>query len=338
VSNYPAYGPKHVVSPSTRSAGAETEIAHGSNSGDRLSALADEDLKLALLIRHFELKLLDLFGQGQINGTTHTCLGQEYVPVALRPLLDLKDFVFSNHRGHGHYIARYGDPRGLLAEIMGREGAVCGGVGGSQHILRDRYLSTGVQGQSLPVATGMALALKRTSPGNMACAYIGDGTWGEGAVYEALNMAQLWRLPLVVVVENNGIAQSTATEVQMAGTIEGRCNGFGVQYEGVRSADINKIRNQLNPCFLSIRKFAHPLVIEFQTSRVGPHSKGDDTRPAETIEDVRRRDWLHRYSIEFAVQFARFDSGVQAQIDDIAEQVAALPLASLETDENFTES
>src|SRR5690606_11025172 len=145
-------------------------------------SLSDDDLGLLLLIRHFERKLLDLFGQGLVQGTTHTCLGQEYVPVALAPLLDERDYVFSNHRGHGHYLARFRDPYGLLAEILGREGAVCGGVGGSQHILSGRYLSTGIQGESLPVATGVALRLRDAEPGALALAYIGDGTWGEGAV------------------------------------------------------------------------------------------------------------------------------------------------------------
>jgi acetoin:2,6-dichlorophenolindophenol oxidoreductase subunit alpha len=330
VRNRPAYGPQHENSSSRRSATGETETAPPSASRGVLSELADEDLKLALLIRNFERKLLDLFEQGQLNGTTHTCLGQEYVPVALRPLLNLEDFVFSNHRGHGHYLARYGDPRGLLAEIMGRTGAVCGGVGGSQHILRDRYLSTGVQGQSLPVATGMALALKRSSPGHLACAYVGDGTWGEGAVYEALNIAQLWRVPLVVTVENNGIAQSTATEVQMAGTIEGRCKGFDIRYERIESADINDIRYRLKPLFQSVRKFVHPLVIEFRTSRLGPHSKGDDTRPAEELEAVRQHDWCLRYSTEFPEQFARCDDEMRAQVDQVADEVAALPLVGTE--------
>ena len=145
---------------------------------------------------------------------------------------------------------------------------------GSQHVLRDRYLSTGVQGESLPIATGMALALKRSSPGNLACAYVGDGTWGEGAVYEALNMAQLWRLPLVVVVENNGIAQSTATEVQMAGTIEGRCKGFGIRYKRIEYVDIERYRYQLKPGFQSVRKFVHPLVIEFRTFPPGAAQQG----------------------------------------------------------------
>jgi acetoin:2,6-dichlorophenolindophenol oxidoreductase subunit alpha len=328
VGNDSAYGSQQADSLSRRSVTAAQGAQVPAPGGD-LSQLADEDLKLALLIRNFEHKVLDFFAQDQINGTTHTCLGQEYIPVALRPLLSLEDFVFSNHRGHGHYLARYGDCHGLLAEIMGRMGAVCSGVGGSQHILRDRYLSTGVQGQSLPVATGMALALKGSFPGNLACAYVGDGTWGEGAVYEALNMAQLWRVPLVVVVENNGVAQSTATEVQMAGTIEGRCHGFGIRYEHVESVDINRIRDQLKPALRSVRKFVHPLVIEFQTSRLGPHSKGDDTRPAEVKEEARLQDWCHRYAMKFPAQFTRCDAEMRTRIDRIAEEVAALPLVSL---------
>src|SRR5690242_11518001 len=96
--------------------------------------LSDNDLELLLLIRHFEQAVLDLFSKGMLNGTTHTCIGQEYIPVAIKPLLHDGDFEFSNHRGHGHYLARFDDPEGLLAEIMGREGAVCHGVGGSQHI------------------------------------------------------------------------------------------------------------------------------------------------------------------------------------------------------------
>lgn len=327
---YPAYGPDYAYRADTRTGVVRTEAGDASAADSGLSALADEDLELALLIRHFEHKILDFFAQGQINGTTHTCLGQEYIPVALRPLLTLTDFVFSNHRGHGHYLARYGDFHGLLAEIMGRASAVCNGVGGSQHILRDRYLSTGVQGQSLPVATGMALALKNSSPGDLACAYIGDGTWGEGAVYEALNMAQLWRLPLVVVVENNGIAQSTSTDVQMAGTIEGRCNGFGARYERIESLDINRIRQQLRPVFTSVRKFVHPLVIEFQTFRLGPHSKGDDTRPAEVVEQARQHDWCQRYAVEYPAQFTRCDDKTRARIDEVATEVAALPLVSME--------
>ena len=292
-----------------------------------LSELADEDLELLLLIRHFERRLLDLFGQGELNGTTHTCLGQEYVPVSLRPLLEARDFVFSNHRGHGHYLSRYRDPAGLLAEIMGREGAVCSGVGGSQHILRNRYLSTGVQGQSLPVAVGVGLHQVRAEPGALVCAFIGDGTWGEGAVYEALNMAQLWRVPLLVAVEHNGIAQSTPAEVNMAGTIAGRAAAFGVRHRRVESLDVRVIRAELEPLLREVRTERAPLVVEFVTHRVGPHSKGDDTRTPEQVAHAREHDWYGRYRAAFPEQFERWDAKVRAEVDEIARDVAGRPPA-----------
>jgi TPP-dependent pyruvate/acetoin dehydrogenase alpha subunit len=293
----------------------------------RLSRLADDDLALLLLIRHFEHAVLDLFGQGKLNGTTHTCLGQEYIPVALASLLDNRDYVFSNHRGHGHYLARFADPYGLLAEVMGREGAVCDGVGGSQHIHRDRYLSTGVQGQSMPVAAGAALHLKRCEPGRAAVVHIGDGTWGEGAVYEALNMASLWSLPLVVVVENNGIAQSTPTASHTAGTVAARAAAFGVDYWGTDSSDVNRLRSEFAPLLARVRRASRPLVAEFATSRLGPHSKGDDTRSAAELDRIRNLDWYPRYAETFPEQFIPLDRKQHALIASVVREVDTRPLS-----------
>jgi len=297
--------------------------------GLRLSRLTDDDLELLLLVRHFELKLLELYGRGDLNGTTHTCLGQEYVPVSLRSLLGPADHVFSNHRGHGHYLSRFRDPHGLLAEIMGREGAVCGGVGGSQHIHRDRYMSTGVQGESMPVAAGVALHLKRSEPGTLACVHIGDGTWGEGAVYEALNLAALWRLPLLVVVENNGIAQSTPTSSQMAGTVAGRAAAFGIAHQLIVSTDVNEIRLSLEREIAGVRE-GRPLVVEFVTHRLGPHSKGDDIRPADVVRAARENDWYARYAHDHPEHFHRLDGAVKAEVEAVAEEVAARPLSRWE--------
>lgn len=296
--------------------------------GMGLSRLADDDLERALLIRHFEGKLLDLFSDGMLSGTTHTCLGQEYVPVAVTGLLEPADYVFSNHRGHGHYLARYADPEGLLAEIMGRDGGVCAGVGGSQHLLRDRYLSTGVQGESLPVAVGVALRLIRTEPGALVCVYTGDGTWGEGAVYEALNMASLWSLPVLVVVENNGIAQSTPTERQLAGTITERAHAFGAAHHRVESADINEIRAELTPLVADVRNRVRPAVIEFVTHRLGPHSKGDDTRDQGEVERMRQHDWYRRYGEAHPDHFEPLDAAARAHVDAVASEVAARPLST----------
>ncbi|MCW3841244.1 thiamine pyrophosphate-dependent dehydrogenase E1 component subunit alpha [Micromonospora yasonensis] len=287
--------------------------------------LAADDLDLLLLIRHFELALLDMFGRGELHGTTHTCLGQEYVPVALRPLLTDGDHVFSNHRGHGHYLARFADPHGLLAEVMGRQGAVCHGVGGSQHILRDRYLSTGVQGESVPVAAGVALHLNRAEPGHLALVHLGDGTWGEGAVYEGLNMAALWGLPLLLVVEHNGIAQSTPTDAQLAGSIEGRARAFGVDHTLVTATDTALVRAALAPVLRRVREESRPAVVELRTHRVGPHSKGDDSRTPEEIAYAKAHDWYARYAEAYPEQFAAHDERQRAYLAEVVREVAGRP-------------
>jgi acetoin:2,6-dichlorophenolindophenol oxidoreductase subunit alpha len=292
--------------------------------------LADADLDLLLLIRHFEQGLLDLFAAGLVGGTTHSCLGQEYIPVALRTLLRGDDYVFSNHRGHGHYLALFDDPAGLLAEILGREGAVCGGVGGSQHIHRDRYLSTGVQGESLPVAAGAALHLKRAGRGGLAAVFVGDGTFGEGTVYETLNMAQLWRLPLLVLVENNHIAQSTPSSANMAGTVAGRAAAFGVMHRGIVTTDIGAIRGELAPLINTVRQQSAPLIVEFDTVRLGPHSKGDDTRDPESREQARARDWYQHYAAALGERLTRADARQRARVAEIIRAVRERPPARWE--------
>ncbi|MFI6934721.1 thiamine pyrophosphate-dependent dehydrogenase E1 component subunit alpha [Streptomyces sp. NPDC050287] len=279
----------------------------------------DEDLARLLLIRSFEESVLELFAQGELSGTTHTCLGQEYIPVALAPLLGADDFILSNHRGHGHYLARFDDPVGLLAEIMGRKGGVCHGVGGSQHIHRDGYLSTGVQGESLPVAAGIALHRKQTGSRGLVAAFIGDGTWGQGAVYETLNIAALWSLPVLVIVENNGIAQSTPVDRHLAGTIADRAAAFGIGHRLLRGCDVGMIREELASLAGRVRE-GHPLVVEFDTVRVGPHSKGDDTRDAAALADVRARDWYQLYRRAFPERFAvaeRAQRGRMAAVVDL---------------------
>ncbi|TWP48832.1 thiamine pyrophosphate-dependent dehydrogenase E1 component subunit alpha [Lentzea tibetensis] len=285
----------------------------------------DEDLELLVGIRHFELALLRMFDEGKLNGTTHTCLGQEYVPVALAPLLD-GDFVLSNHRGHGHYLAHTRDPEGLLAEIMGRAGAVCNGVGGSQHVHTEGFLSTGVQGQSLPLAVGIGLHHKRIGSGQIAVAYVGDGTWGEGTVYEALNMASLWQVPVLVVVEHNGIAQSTPTALEMAGNIGDRARAFGVDFLSVSSKDVSEIRSLVSPVIARVRDEHRPAVIEFRTTRVGPHSKGDDTRSADEIASVRAADWYA--ALADRPGFAELDARVRESVDRMVAEVEARALSS----------
>lgn len=290
----------------------------------RYPSPAEGDVAELLFIRHFELALLNLFERGMVSGTTHTCLGQEYIPVAVAPLLE-RDYVLSNHRGHGHYLARYRDPEGLLAEILARSGAVCRGVGGSQHIWRDGYLSTGVQGQNVPIAVGISLSFRDSREERLACAFVGDGTWGEGSVYEGLNLARLWNLPLTVLVENNGIAQSTSTSSQMAGDIAGRASAFGVAYHRVDTDDISTIRADLRPRLAKVRTSREPLVVEFRTRRLGPHSKGDDTRSAGALDALRAADWHARLRAIDPGRFDRLEEQQRRRVSDLVAEVLSRP-------------
>jgi pyruvate dehydrogenase E1 component alpha subunit len=246
--------------------------------------------------------------------------------VALNALLRDDDFVLSNHRGHGHYLARFGDADGLLAEIMGRAGAVCAGVGGSQHIYRDTYLSTGVQGESLPIGAGIALHYRRLARGRMVVVYVGDGTWGAGAVYEALNMACLWELPLLVVVENNRIAQSTPVALHMAGTVARRARAFDAVYRHVTTNDVNEIRAQLADVVDQVRTRPAPAVVEFDTVRVGAHSKGDDSRDDAARAAAAERDWYVGYRRAFPDQFDVADEEQRRYVDELVRQVERRPL------------
>jgi acetoin:2,6-dichlorophenolindophenol oxidoreductase subunit alpha len=177
----------------------------------------------------------------------------------------------------------------------------------------------------VPVAAGVALHLKRAEPGRLAVVYIGDGTWGEGAVYEALNLAALWRLPLLVVVENNGIAQSTPTASHLAGSIAGRARGFGVDHVGVTGADVAAIRRRLAPPIARARAECRPLVVECRTVRLGPHSKGDDSRDAAEVARLTADDWYPRYADAYPERFAAADRRQRELAVRCAEDVEKRP-------------
>lgn len=234
-------------------------------------------------IRTFEQSLLDLFQRGVLAGTTHTCLGQEATAVGVFSALDLGlDCAFSNHRGHGHFLAYCGEPELLYLEVMGKPGGVCGGRGGSQHLQHRNLYSNGIQGGIVPVATGIALAEKLKGSGAVSVVFLGDGTLGEGAVYESFNIASLWQLPTLFVIENNGFAQSTPCALEVAGSIRARPEAFGIPTTEIRSTNVETIRNETSHCVDAMRDGAGPRALVLHNYRLGPHSKGDDNRdPAE---------------------------------------------------------
>lgn len=240
------------------------------------------------LIRRFEETVLDEFKRGVFSGTTHTYLGQEANAAALLACAGLDDLIFSNHRCHGHFLAYGGDPKALFAELMGKPAGVVGGRGGSQHLHWRNFYSNGVLGSTIPVAVGAALAEKRLGKPTITLAFMGDGTFGEGAVYEAFNLASLWGAPVLFVVENNHIAQTTPTEKVMAGTIRDRFTAFAIPYVELDTSDVCEILKVAGPLISNVRSIKKPAALILNTERFGPHSKGDDTRSEEYVSRLKQ--------------------------------------------------
>ena len=248
-----------------------------------------------LQIRLFEETLLRLFSLGHLRGTVHPCLGQEACAVGVVGALDSeRDTVCSNHRGHGHFLAFHDDMQGLLAEILGLKSGVCGGKGGSQHLHVKNFYSNAILGGMVPVTTGIALAQKMAGKQGISVVFVGDGAMSEGVVYEALNMASLWRLPLLLVIEHNQIAQSTPWTLEHGSAIEGRPVSFGVPTETLDGNDVQAVRLAAEKLVAEMRKDPSPRCLLLNTYRLGPHSKGDDTRSPDEIAAHRANDPLKK--------------------------------------------
>jgi TPP-dependent pyruvate/acetoin dehydrogenase alpha subunit len=282
-------------------------------------------------IRRFEETVLENFSRGIFFGTTHTYLGQEANAVGLLSQINPGDVVFSNHRCHGHFLAYGGDMRSLFAELMGKTTGVCGGRGGSQHLQWHNFYSNGVQGGTVPVATGMALAEKLKDIGNIVIAFLGDGTFGEGVVYEALNMAALWKAPILYVVENNHIAQTTPSEVALAGEIVGRFEAFGIPVHELDTSDILEILPVACNLLMAVRAETAPHALILNTCRFGPHSKGDDTRHVSEINRMRQeRDpiKIHRARLNQSDRTA-IEAEVEAEVGLAFQQALEDPFPEI---------
>jgi TPP-dependent pyruvate/acetoin dehydrogenase alpha subunit len=245
-----------------------------------------------LRIRRFEETVLQRFPEGLFYGTTHTSIGQEADAVGVLSCLEAGDVVVSNHRCHGHFLAYGGPMDGLAAELMGRAAGVCGGRGGSQHLVWRDFYSNGVLGGTLPLAAGMALAEKQRGRRRIVVAFLGDGALGEGAVYEAFNLASLWSLPLLLVLENNRYAQTTPIERHLAGEPAARFGAFGIRFDAADTTDVLEIQALAGAAIADLRLGHGPRALAIRTYRFAPHSKGDDVRDPAEIAAFRRRDPL----------------------------------------------
>jgi 2-oxoisovalerate dehydrogenase E1 component len=263
----------------------------------------------ALRIRAVESALYDAFGKGQLHGTIHTCIGQEFSGVAICRKLQSDDFVTSNHRCHGHFIATTGQWRGLIDELVGNIDGVCAGIGSSQHLCDERFISNGQQGGLLPVAAGVALDRKLAGKKAVVVSFIGEGTLGEGVLYETANIANLWNLPHLIVCENNGYSQSTPQSASVAGDIGARAEAFGSRVFRADTWDLETLNERAAQALDYIRNSGRPAMMIVQTYRLNPHSKGDDQRPAEEIKWFSDRD-----PVNVAIQ----------EIEDLADAYQAM--------------
>ena len=249
-----------------------------------------EELKQALTIRLVEQRLLKLFSEGKLFGTVHTCIGQEFVGVSVARNLTDADTLFSNHRGHGHYLSYRRNILGLIGEIMGKSVGICAGRGGSQHVQQDGFYSNGIQGGIAPVTVGMGLAAKFKKTGGISVVYIGDGTLGQGALYESLNIASKWDIPVLFVNENNLFAQSTSQTQTLAGDINARAEAFGIKTYHSNTWDWPTLFENMRACIEEIRRTGRPAWHRVDTFRLMAHSKGDDNRAEDYVAPFRDKD------------------------------------------------
>lgn len=248
-------------------------------------------LDQALAIRAFEQQMLKVYATGQVRGTVHTCVGQEILPAAICHFSEDNDWIFGGHRAHGYYLARTQDFVGLAAEIFGKQGATSEGIGGSQHLHAHNFYTNGIQAGMMPIAAGVAEAIDSNS---ISICVIGDGTLGEGLVYETLNFSSLHNLPMLTIVEDNGIAQTTPQEIFLAGTLEQRAKAFDVQYFFVDSQNFGETLNIAQSAISYVRTSRKPALLHVRSYRLNSHSKGDDNRSPNYISQITENDYINK--------------------------------------------
>ena len=247
--------------------------------------------KMIIKIRSFEELILDMFSKNKLSGTTHTYIGEEATAVAIMKYVTDKDKIFSNHRCHGHYLAYGGPEEFLLAEIMSKESGLCQGRGGSQHIHYKNFYTNGIQGGIVPNAVGMAFADKYKGERDAnTLVFLGDGTLGQGVVYESLNIAAAYDIPVIFIIEDNQYAMSTKCSDVIAGDIKSRIEGFSIKTFEVESTDVDKLEVFFGDVFSYINEKRKPVCAIVHNYRLGAHSKGDDTRDLAEIESYREYD------------------------------------------------
>jgi pyruvate dehydrogenase E1 component alpha subunit len=292
-----------------------------------------------LLIRRFEERAGQLYGLGLIGGFCHLYIGQEAVAIGLQSALDNdKDSVITGYRDHGHMLAYGIDPKVIMAELTGREAGISKGKGGSMHMFSTEhkfYGGHGIVGAQVALGGGLALAHQYRGDGGLCLAYFGDGAANQGQVYETMNMAALWKLPIVFAIENNGYAMGTAVKRSSAETeFYRRGTAFRIPGMDVNGMDVLAVRQAAELAFEHVRTGNGPVLMELNTYRYRGHSMSDPAkyRTREEVQDQREHnDPIERAKKELIErghsedELKDIDKRIRAQVSEAADFAESSP-------------
>jgi len=277
-------------------------------------------------IRMFEDRVNREMASGDVPGAVHLYAGQEASAVGICMHLNDGDRIASTHRGHGHCIAKGCDVNGMMAEIFGRANGICHGKGGSMHIAdldKGMMGANGIVGGGPPLICGAAMTAKYRKTGAVAVAFAGDGAFNQGTTQESLNLASIWKLPVIFAIENNGFAEATSTEYAVAGDIVARAAAYGIPAEEVNGLDLFAVHTAAQKAVERGRAGEGPSMLHIRTPRYYGHFSGDaDTyRTAEEKEAMRRDQDCLKWFRQRVSEAALLDAD---QMDAVDTEVAAL--------------
>lgn len=293
-----------------------------------------------LLIRRFEERCTQLYGMGHIAGFCHLYIGQEAVVVGVQAALSAVDTVITAYRDHGHMLACGMDPKGVMAELTGRVGGYSKGKGGSMHMFsreKNFFGGHGIVGAQISLGTGLAFAHQYRQDGGLCVAYMGDGAANQGQVYESFNMAALWKLPVIYIIENNQYGMGTSLKRHAAtGKLHTRGEPYGIPGHVVDGMDLREVYQKSAEAVAYVRAGKGPVLLEMQTYRYRGHSMSDPAkyRSKEEVEDIKtNRDPLTRLEALLRKEHKVADKAFEAIEERVTQQVKAAVDFSLESPE-----
>lgn len=282
-----------------------------------------------LLIRRFEERAAQLYGMGLIAGFCHLYIGQEAIVVGIQSLLKPQDTIVTAYRDHGHMLAAGMNPKGVMAELTGRIDGYSKGKGGSMHMFsreKNFFGGHGIVGAQVPIGTGLAFAHKYKEDGGVCITSMGDGASNQGQVYESYNMAALWKLPVVYVIENNHYGMGTSVERSSAGpNYYGRGQGWGIPGEKADGMELLEVVKAAKRAVDHARSGKGPYILELDTYRYRGHSMSDPAkyRPKEEVEQVKQgRDPIERFKA-YMIKTLKISEDKIKIIDDEIKTIVA---------------